>query len=63
VSPTASPTVSPTVFPTVFPTVLPTATATQPGAELTTPTLIGAAIVGIIAVALMIGFYYTTRRM
>ena len=59
VSPTASPTA--TASPTL--TVWPTPIASQTGTGPTNPTLIGAAIVGIIAAALMVGFYYTTRRM
>jgi len=74
VSPTASPTATPTVSPTVSPTASPTATPTvsptvspesanQTGGGGADPTLIGAAIVGIIAVGLMAGIYYVTRRM
>jgi hypothetical protein len=44
-------------------TVIPTPSANQTGGGGADPTLIGAAIVGIIAVALMVGIYYTTRRM
>ena len=67
VTPTVSPTVSPTATPTVSPTVSPTASTTesanQTGGGGADPTLIGAAIVGIIAVGLMAGIYYVTRRM
>ncbi len=55
---TATPRVSATPTPVVSAT--PTANQTGSGAD---PTLVGAAIVGIIAVGLMVGFYYTTRRM
>ena len=55
---TATPRVSAT--PTTVVSATPTANQTGSGAD---PTLVGAAIVGIIAVGLMVGFYYTTRRM
>ena len=63
VSPTASPTATPTVSPTVSPTASTTESANQTGGGGADPTLIGAAIVGIIAVGLMAGIYYVTRRM
>ena len=50
--------VSVTPWPLV--SVTPSANQTGGGAD---PTLVGAAIIGIIAVGLMVGFYYTTRRM
>jgi len=50
--------VTPTPTPVV--SVTPTANQTGGGGD---PTLVGAAIIGIIAVGLMVGFYYTTRRM
>ncbi len=40
-----------------------TSQPTQPQLLAANPTLTGALIVGLIAVALMIGIYYTTRRM
>ncbi|MFZ0925287.1 MAG: hypothetical protein WAN55_02495, partial [Halobacteriota archaeon] len=58
VSATPTPVVSATPTPVVSAT--PTANQTGGGAD---PTLVGAAIIGIIAVGLMVGFYYTTRRM
>ena len=63
VSPTASPTATPTVSPTVSPTASTTESANQTGGGGADPTLIGAAIVGIIAVGLMAVIYYVTRRM
>src|SRR5674536_359167 len=63
VSPTVSPTASPTATPTVSPTASTTESANQTGGGGADPTLIGAAIVGIIAVGLMAGIYYVTRRM
>jgi hypothetical protein len=66
VSPTPSPVVSPTrssvVSPTPSPVVSPTPLANQTGGGAD-PTLVGAAIIGIIAVGLMIGIYFATRRM
>ena len=58
----ASATPSPTASATPSLTVIPTASANQTGGGGPDPTLIGAAIVGIIAVALMVGIYYATRR-
>jgi hypothetical protein len=58
VTPTPTPVVS--VTPTPVVSVTPTANQTGGGGD---PTLVGAAIIGIIAVGLMVGFYYTTRRM
>ena len=55
--------VTPTVSPTVSPTASTTESANQTGGGGADPTLIGAAIVGIIAVGLMAGIYYVTRRM
>ncbi|MGZ4892459.1 MAG: hypothetical protein ACXV5H_02530 [Halobacteriota archaeon] len=63
VSPTASPTATPTASPTVSPTTSTTESANQTGSSGTDPTLIGAAIIGIIAVGLMVGIYYATRKM
>jgi hypothetical protein len=70
---TVTPTQTPTVTPTQTPTVTPTQTATptgnhsepsnQTGGGGPDPTLVGAAIIGIIAVGLMVGIYITTRRM
>jgi hypothetical protein len=40
-----------------------TAPSNQTGAGGADPTLIGAAVIGIIAVGLMVGIYLTTRRM
>ncbi|MGD0172591.1 MAG: hypothetical protein ABSB81_10810 [Halobacteriota archaeon] len=40
-----------------------TPSANQTGGGGADPTLVGAAIIGIIAVGLMVAFYYTTRRM
>ena len=60
-SPTATPRVS--VTPTPSPVVSVTPSANQTGGGGADPTLVGAAIIGIIAVGLMVGFYYTTRRM
>ena len=51
------------VTPTPSPVVSVTPTANQTGGGGADPTLVGAAIIGIIAVGLMVGFYYTTRRM
>jgi hypothetical protein len=48
---------------TPSPVVSVTPTANQTGGGGADPTLVGAAIIGIIAVGLMVGFYYTTRRM
>ncbi len=58
-----TPTPSPVVSVTPSPVVSVTPTANQTGGGGADPTLVGAAIIGIIAVGLMIGFYYTTRRM
>ena len=58
VTPTPTPVVS--VTPTPVVSVTPPANQTGGGGD---PTLVGAAIIGIIAVGLMVGFYYTTRRM
>lgn len=55
--------VTPTVSPTVSPTASTTESVNQTGGGGADPTLIGAAIVGIIAVGLMAGIYYVTRRM
>ena len=68
-SPTATPRVSvtptpsPVVSVTPSPVVSVTPSANQTGGGGADPTLVGAAIIGIIAVGLMVGFYYTTRRM
>jgi hypothetical protein len=72
-TPTATPTPTPTPTATPTPTPTPTATSTptgnqnepsnQTGGGGADPTLVGAAIVGIIAVGLMVGIYITTRRM
>ena len=51
------------VSPTPSPTVSPTASVNQTGGSGADPTLIGAALIGIIAVGLMVGIYLTTRRM
>lgn len=61
-TPTATATPTPVVSTTPTPVVSATPTANQTGSGAD-PTLVGAAIVGIIAVGLMVGFYYTTRRM
>jgi hypothetical protein len=62
VTPTPKPTPTPVVSVTPTPVVSVTPTANQTGGG-GDPTLVGAAIIGIIAVGLMVGFYYTTRRM
>ena len=58
-----TPTPSPVVSVTPSPVVSVTPSANQTGGGGADPTLVGAAIIGIIAVGLMVGFYYTTRRM
>ena len=63
VTPSPRPTPSPVVSVTPSPVVSVTPTANQTGGGGADPTLVGAAIIGIIAVGLMVGFYYTTRRM
>jgi hypothetical protein len=62
-SPVANVTPSPVVSVTPSPVVSVTPSANQTGGGGADPTLVGAAIIGIIAVGLMVGIYYTTRRM
>ncbi|MGZ7213210.1 MAG: hypothetical protein ACXVIC_03450 [Halobacteriota archaeon] len=66
-TPTASPTPTPTASPTLVPIAtgspVPSPSSNQTNQGGVNQTLLGAGIIGVIAVALMIGFYYTTRRM
>lgn len=69
-TPTSTPNPASTSVVTTIPTNVPTPSAppaasesAQPQFLAANPTLTGALIVGLIAVALMIGIYYATRRM
>jgi hypothetical protein len=69
-TPTSTPNPASTSVVTTIPTNVPTPSAppaasesAQPQLLAANPTLTGALIVGLIAVALMIGIYYATRRM